>query len=206
MAPAAAHCSPRLLSSLAGLALPSPSPLHSQCLIGFTFPQSLGPSLMDPGGCYGTTGGEGVGEDSLYFHAPPRASGGAEAASVGHLTFSNACPTHRPWLPRAPRARVPTPGHSLLVRISQGRNSVLLLAALQGGARSKGAMRLKSGSPHPCNTSSGSGSARASPAAPRGLSMSQSAVWSHACARLQDRAQFLSEVDSNAPCRTAPEP
>ncbi|KAJ1196153.1 hypothetical protein NDU88_000028 [Pleurodeles waltl] len=161
---------------------------------------------MDPGGSYGTTGGEGVGDDSLYFHVPPCASGGAEAASVTPLTFSNACPAHRPCPPRAPRAWVPTPGRSLLIRISQGRNSVLLLDAPQGGAGSTGAMRLKSGSPHSCNTSSGSGSARASPAAPRDLSMSPSSVRSHACARLQDRAQFLSEVDSNAPCRTAPEP
>ncbi|KAJ1129699.1 hypothetical protein NDU88_008065 [Pleurodeles waltl] len=88
------------------------------------------------------------------------------------------------WPPHAPRAQVPTPGLSLLPGIARGRNSVLPLAAPQGSAGSAGPMRLKLGSTHPRNTSSGSSSARASPAAPRGLSMSPSGVWSHAFALL----------------------
>ncbi|KAJ1157627.1 hypothetical protein NDU88_010332 [Pleurodeles waltl] len=175
------------VSSAPSLAWRCRYPLHSyllQCLIWLTFPRVSGPNSWIQEGVMGPQAVKGWGRTPCTFMRRPLASGRAQAASVTSLTFSNACPAHRP---RQPRAWVPTPGRSLLAGIARGRNFVLPLATPQGSAGSAGPMRLKSGSTHPRNATSGSGSARASPAAPRSLSMSPSAVRSHARAALGPR-------------------
>ncbi|KAJ1209486.1 hypothetical protein NDU88_004864 [Pleurodeles waltl] len=136
-----------------GAAVTRSTPIYCSASSGSPFPRVSGCDSWIQEGAMDPQAAKGWGRTPCTFMRRP-CFWGAQAASVAPLT-SNACPAHRPRPLRVPRAWFPTPSRSLLDGITRGRNSVLPLAAPQGGAWSAGPMRLASGSPHPRNASSG---------------------------------------------------